>query len=202
VKRLVLIRHGETIWNAEHRFTTHSDVPLSEAGIEQARSLADALRTLGIDRIHTSPMQRTRRTADIVAEAQEGDCPVLADARLVEISAGPFDGHTTEELLAGPMAEEFSRWHTDEEPEFPAGTETFDAALARVDSFFADHDGEPGVTVIVTHGSLARLIISSHLLGGPPSYHRRLWIDNGRLTMFEERDRVMKMVAFNAVALS
>jgi glucosyl-3-phosphoglycerate phosphatase len=51
-RRLILIRHGETVWNLERRFTTRTDVELSEAGIEQARRAADALAEVTIDRIY------------------------------------------------------------------------------------------------------------------------------------------------------
>jgi probable phosphoglycerate mutase len=169
--------------------------------VAQAEDAAQALAALRIDRIHTSPMQRAGRTAEIIAEAQAGGCPVHADPRLVEVDAGPFEGLTAEEIEAGPLAAEFASWHTDRgEPVFPDGCETFDSALARAESFLADHDGEPGTTVVVTHGSLARLIVCSHFLGGPTPLHRRLWLDNGRLAVFEERDGIPKLVAFNVAA--
>jgi broad specificity phosphatase PhoE len=46
-RTLLLIRHGETVWNAERRFTTRSDLPLGQAGLEQAGAAADALATTG-----------------------------------------------------------------------------------------------------------------------------------------------------------
>jgi probable phosphoglycerate mutase len=201
-ERLLLMRHGETEWNAEHRFTTHSDVELSPAGIAQAEEAAAALAGERLDRIFSSPMQRARRTAELVAAVQERPPDVAIDDRLVEIDAGPFDGQTTEELQSGPLAGAFHAWHTDGEPVFPDGTETFDDALRRVSAFFDDRAGLPGTTLVVTHGSLARLAICSHFLGGPPPYHRRLWLDNCRLTCFENRDGIHKMVAFNAKRLS
>ena len=118
-RRLLLIRHGETVWNREHRFTTHSDVPLSDEGLAQAQAAAAALAQTTIDRIYSSPLRRARVTAETIAAAQAQPPPVSVDERLTEISAGPFDGHTEEELLAGPMAEVFARWHTDGDPEFP-----------------------------------------------------------------------------------
>ena len=200
--RLALIRHGETVWNAERRFTTHSDAELSDAGVAQATAAAEALAAETIDRIYTSPLQRAARTAAIIAEAQHGGCPVMADDRLVEIDAGPFEGKTSEELEAGPLAAAFAAWHTDDaEPVFPDGAETFVDALARASAFLAEHEGETGTTLIVTHGSLARLIVCSHFLGGPPPLHRRLWLDNCRLTVFEERQGVSKMVVFNATRI-
>ena len=191
------MRHGETVWNSEHRFTTHSDVPLSEAGAAQAQAAAAALAGITIDRIWCSPLQRAHVTAETIAAAQPSRPPVSVDERLTEISAGPFDGHTEEELAASPMAEAFAAWHTDGEPRFPEGTESFDAALARASAFLDERDGEPGTTLVVTHGSLARLMVSSWLLGGPPPLHRHLWLDNCRLAVIEWRGAVPKMVGFN-----
>ena len=127
---------------------------------------------------------------------------MTADDRLVEIDAGPFEGKTSDELEAGPLAAAFAAWHTDDaEPVFPDGAETFVDALARASEFLAEHEGEQGTTLIVTHGSLARLIVCSHFLGGPPPLNRRLWLDNCRLAVFEERSGVPKMVAFNATGV-
>jgi broad specificity phosphatase PhoE len=201
-ERLMLMRHGETVWNAEHRFTTRTDVELSAAGLEQAAEAARALSAVGIDRVFASPLSRARRTAELIAAAQATDCPVLVDERLTEIDAGPFDGKTTEELEAGPQAEAFAGWHTDGDPVFPEGTETFDHALERITAFFADHHDEPGTTLIATHGSLARLIVSSHLLAAPPPQHRRLWLDNCHLAVVEQRDGIPKLVGFNVLTVS
>ena len=195
------MRHGETVWNSEHRFTTHSDVPLSEAGAAQAHAAAAALATTAIDRIWCSPLQRARVTAETIAAAQSSRPPVSVDERLTEISAGPFDGHTEEELAASPMAEAFAAWHTDGEPRFPEGTESFDSALTRASAFLDQRGGEPGTTLVVTHGSLARLMVSSWLLGGPPPLHRHLWLDNCRLAVIEWRGAVPKMVGFNVLAV-
>ena len=193
----MLMRHGETVWNAEHRFTTRTDVELSAAGLEQAAEAARALSAVGIDRVFASPLSRARRTAELIAAAQATDCPVLVDERLTEIDAGPFEGMTSAEIAAGDLAEAYHGWHA-LGTEFPPGTERFDDALARASAFLADHAGLPGSTLVVTHGSLARLIVCSHFLGGAPLNHRRLWLDNCRLAVIEWRGGVPKLIAFNA----
>jgi alpha-ribazole phosphatase len=196
-RRLLLIRHGETVWNHEQRFTTRTDAPLSDAGMEQARAAAQALAAVAIDRIYSSPLQRTRATAKAIADLQQPRPEITTDQRLTEVDAGPFEGMTQQELESGPLAADFARWHTDGTPEFPDGSEPFDAALERVAAFLDEHDGEPGTTLVVTHGSLARLIVSSYFLGGPPPLHRHLWLDNCRLAVFEWRGGVPKMIGFN-----
>jgi broad specificity phosphatase PhoE len=199
-RTLLLIRHAETIWNSERRFTTHSDVPLSEVGLEQAAAAASALAATAIDRIYSSPLQRAHVTAEMIAARQPSPPAVVADDRLIEIDAGPFEGMTEDELRSGPMADDFARWHSDAEPEFPEGTETFDAALARAAAFLDEHTGETGTTLVVSHGSLTRLIVSSYFLGGPPPLHRHLWLDNCRLAVVEWRGGVPKITGLNVAS--
>jgi broad specificity phosphatase PhoE len=199
-RRLLLIRHGETVWNHEHRFTTRTDVPLSDDGMEQARTAAQTLSAIAIDRIYSSPLQRARVTAEMIAARQPSRPVVVADDRLTEINAGPFEGMTEDELRSGSMADDYARWHTDAEPEFPEGAETFDAALARAAAFLDEHAGETGTTLVVSHGSLTRLIVSSYFLGGPPPLHRHLWLDNCRLAVVEWRGGLPKITGFNVAA--
>jgi broad specificity phosphatase PhoE len=200
-RTLLLLRHGETVWNRERRFTTRTDVPLSETGLEQSREAARALAATTIDRIYSSPRQRARVTAETIAQQQLPEPPpVTVDVRLEEIDAGPFEGKTEEELEAGPLAAAFERWHSDRDPVFPVGAEPFDAALARARTFLDEHAAEAGTTLVVTHGSLARLIVSSHFLGGPPPRHRHLWLDNCRLAVVEWQRGVPKIAGFNVSA--
>ena len=174
------------MWNREGRFTTRTDVPLSEVGTAQAQEAAGQLAGTRIDRIYSSPLGRARATAEAVAAVRSPAPEVLVDERLTEIDAGPFEGKTEDELKAGPLADAFERWHSDAAPEFPEGTETFDDALARAAAFLDERSGAEGTTLVVTHGSLARLMVSSYFLGGPPPLHRHLWLDNCRLAVVKK----------------
>ena len=183
---LLLIRHGETVWNHDGRFTTRSDVPLSDAGLAQAREAAKALAATRIDRVFCSPAARARVTAEtITARQPRPRPPVEVDSRLVEIDAGPFEGLTVAEIQAGPLAAEFATWHRDDDPRFPPGTETFGSAVDRAASFLDDVRGLAGTTLAATHGSLARVIVATLVLDADPSRHRRLWMDNCRLAAIE-----------------
>ena len=175
----MLVRHGATIWNAEGRFTTRTDVELSPQGMEQvaaaARALADAV---AIDRVVCSPLLRARATGETIAAAATGSPPVTVDDRLREIDAGPFEGLTGAEIEAGPLAGEFHQWRSETDPAWPDGTETYDAAVARARSFFDDVRDLPGTTVAATHGSLARVLVTAVVLGVAPALHRRMWLDH------------------------
>lgn len=64
--KVVLIRHGETKWNREGIFRGHSDVPLNENGLIQAKATADYLKELKLDELHCSPLSRARQTAEAI----------------------------------------------------------------------------------------------------------------------------------------
>lgn len=196
-RRLILVRHGSTVWNTEGRYTTRSDIPLSPAGIEQARATAAALASEGIDRILCSPLGRARETAEIIAAAQTRRVPaVTVDDRLTEIDSGPFEGLTAAEINSGPLAEAHTLWHSDTDPVTPPGAETLESARSRAAAFFADACGLAGTTLAATHGSLARVLVASVVLGAPPAAHRRLWLDNCHWVVID-LDRRPRLVAFN-----
>ena len=65
--RFILVRHGETDWNKEHRIQGHADAPLNSDGIAQAKSIATRLSDINVDAIFSSDVSRTRETAAIIA---------------------------------------------------------------------------------------------------------------------------------------
>lgn len=95
---LLLVRHGETDWNAERRWQGHADVPLNDRGREQAYALAETLAGETIDAIYTSDLSRARETADILG-ARLG-VTVVVDPDLREIDVGPLEGLTADESRA------------------------------------------------------------------------------------------------------
>jgi len=102
VTTLLLVRHGETNWNAERRWQGHADVPLNDRGRKQARTLAEQLAGERIDVIYTSDLSRARDTADAVG-ARLG-VEVVVDPDLREIDAGAIEGLTAEEARPTPSA--------------------------------------------------------------------------------------------------
>ncbi|MDY6876132.1 MAG: histidine phosphatase family protein [Chloroflexota bacterium] len=90
--RLFLIRHGRSVWNADHRIQGQADPPLDGVGREQASRLAERLREDAPITLYTSPLQRAQETAEIVGEAL--DVPVVPDERLREYDVGAITGLT------------------------------------------------------------------------------------------------------------
>lgn len=106
--RLLLIRHGQTAWNASARIQGQRDVPLDERGRWQAQRLAQHLKGgEPIDALVASPLRRAWETGQCLAQAL--GLPLQADARLGERSFGEFEGYTLDEAaLRWPEA--VARW--------------------------------------------------------------------------------------------
>ncbi|MEE9914136.1 MAG: histidine phosphatase family protein [Deltaproteobacteria bacterium] len=96
--QLILIRHGETLWNKEGRIQGVSDVELSDAGVEQARRLALSLKDQDIGAIHASPLKRAYRTAEIINSFHGRVIEVHSG--LMEMDQGDFEGLSFKELIA------------------------------------------------------------------------------------------------------
>ncbi len=96
--KIILIRHGETLWNKEGRIQGTSDIELSAVGIEQARLLALSLKDQPISAIHASPLKRALKTAEIINEHHHKEIQTHRD--LMEMDQGDFEGFSFKELMA------------------------------------------------------------------------------------------------------
>jgi len=93
---LILIRHGETIWNKEGRVQGLNDIELSDVGLNQAHKLALSIQDLNIKAIYSSPVKRAYQTAQIINEIH--NAPIFLEPGLVEMDQGDFEGLTFQEL--------------------------------------------------------------------------------------------------------
>ncbi|HEX9676072.1 MAG TPA: histidine phosphatase family protein [Anaerolineales bacterium] len=161
---LILIRHGETDWNLEGRYTGQSDVPLNQRGVDQARRMAEELRGEPLAAIYSSDLARCARTAELLAEAS--GAPLHLDPRLREIDQGEWEGMLFEEIRTR-FQEAWTRRQANPIQVSAPGGETVGQVQQRVrqalDGILAKH---PAQTVaIVSHG-LALAIIRVHLEQG------------------------------------
>ena len=110
---LVLVRHGESAWNAADRFAGWIDVALTAAGREEARAAGRSLREQGIvpTVAHTSLLTRARSTADLILDATgAATAPVLRTDRLNERHYGALQGMRRAEAAVRYGAEQLARW--------------------------------------------------------------------------------------------
>jgi broad specificity phosphatase PhoE len=184
--RLLLIRHGETDWNIQGRMQGLTDRPLNSFGIFQAQQLAARLvAEERIELLYTSPLLRARRTAEIIGA--EFDLEPVPDDRLVERSAGPFEGLTAEES-AQSLPEQWRIWRESRGQASIEGVEPRSAFLARVVSFLATLCtlGERQNIAIVTHGGTLGMLLAS-LLKLDVSLRLPFRFDNASLTIVDLR---------------
>ena len=158
--RLVLWRHGQTSWNAEHRFQGHSDISLDETGLEQARGSARYLAAMGPTAIFSSDLARAAETAAYLGELT--GLPVQAEKDLRERGGGSWEGLTNEEIKER-YPEAYAAWIPADGEPVSAAADRVTAALERIaDSL----DGDGPLAVVVSHGAAINLGIS-RLLGLP-----------------------------------
>lgn len=168
--RVLLVRHGQSTWNADGRWQGRADPPLSDLGRLQA---THAARSLGsIDAVYSSHLERARVTAEIIA-ADLGVGPVVVDERFCERDAGEWSGLTRSEIESRwPGWIDDGRRPPSWEPNAPLLARTL-AVLGRVHDEVGD-----GAALVVTHGGLI-YTLEEHL--GQP--HRRIgnlearWVD-------------------------
>lgn len=169
---LLLLRHGESEWNALGRWQGQADPPLSDLGRRQARQAAAVLPCPG--RVVSSDLQRAAGTADIIA-SHHGLEVAGRPTALRERHAGPWQGRTHDEIEAGwpGMLASGSR---------PAGFEGDDDILSRVVpalEALAEPSGPDAsaVIVVVTHGGVLRALERAHGIDGPriPNLGGRWW---------------------------
>ncbi len=111
---IYLIRHGETLSNAEGRIQGQCDTQLSPLGIQQSEALAAPFRTVPVDAIYASPLSRAMETARPLAELLK--LKVHTDDRLKELNAGVFQGLMWAEVQAG-YPQDAVRWRN-QEPDY------------------------------------------------------------------------------------
>jgi len=108
---VILVRHGESQWNLENRFTGWVDVPLSSKGIEEARSAGQKLKNYKFDKAYTSVLQRANRTLDIILEITgQQNIPIEYDKALNERHYGALQGLNKEETAQKYGKEQVHIW--------------------------------------------------------------------------------------------
>lgn len=164
-RRLILLRHGQTEYNATRRMQGQLDTELSATGVEQARAAALMMREFGVSKIVTSDLARARRTAEIVAGVLGLD--LTEDERLREMHLGEWQGKTHDEvdaLDAGIRA----HWRHNAAWAPPAGESRLEVARrARpvVDELVETYgEWDDGAVLLVAHGGTISGL-TSNLLG-------------------------------------
>lgn len=160
--RILLVRHGETDWNATGRLQGQSDTPLNALGHEQARRAAQRLASEAVQALYSSDLSRAFQTAAIIGQTL--GLTVVTSPRLRERQYGAWEGLTAAEIQAN-YPEEFAAWRARSVDFAPPQGETrsqlLTRALAELHTIVRRHMGE--TAVVVTHGGLCYVLISHFL---------------------------------------
>ncbi|HEV2774305.1 MAG TPA: histidine phosphatase family protein [Solirubrobacteraceae bacterium] len=153
---LTLVRHGQTVSSARHAYSGRSDIPLTDAGREQASAAARQLADAGVDAVLSSPLIRARDTAQAIADA--AGAPLTVDERLTEVDYGPFEGLDRAGASERTGAA-FDAWRADPFGAPVPGMEPLSDALDRARAATADALAAHEHPVIVGHQGILRLVL-------------------------------------------
>lgn len=160
---LVLIRHGQSQWNLENRFTGWIDIPLSQQGEEEARSAGEKLKGYKFDEVFLSVLQRAIKTYEIVAEtAGFNNLPVEEDKALNERMYGDLQGFNKDETRKKFGDEQVHIWRRSYDIAPPNGESLKDTAARVLPYYFSriEPDLKKGKNIlIVAHGNSLRALI-------------------------------------------
>ncbi|AUX92322.1 2,3-diphosphoglycerate-dependent phosphoglycerate mutase GpmB [Mixta gaviniae] len=174
--QVYLVRHGETVWNAARRIQGQSDSALTEKGEQQAQQVGERAKSLGITHVISSDLGRTRRTAEIIADAC--GCSVTLDPRLRELNMGVLERRPIDSL-----SEEEEGWRRTlvdgtENGRIPEGESMTELAARMQQALNACLDLPAGSRpLLVSHGMALGVLIGT-LLGLPAHAERRLRLRN------------------------
>lgn len=204
---ILLIRHGETAWNAERRLQGHLDIALNAEGERQAAALGAALAGERIDRILSSDLARARQTAEAIAAARGMGAAagggVECDPQLRERCYGGFEGLLYSEIAARfPL--EFAAWQArNVDAVLPPGKnqgETFRSFFDRATAAILGHAARhPGQTLaLVAHGGVLECAYRA-ALGLPLETPRNFKVHNASINRFAVEQGRLTLVSWGEI---
>ena len=193
--RLILVRHGQSVWNATNRFTGWTDVGLSEQGVKEAEDAGRQLAEIRIDIVHTSDLVRAQRTAEIIMRHNKtsGNVPTKYDWRLNERHYGALQGLNKAETAEKHGAEQVHIWRRSFDVAPPDG-ESLEMTAERTIPYFTEEivpDLVSGKNVLVSaHGNSLRSIVM-HIDGISPDDIVSLEIPTGEPILYSYEEGVI-----------
>ncbi len=193
--RLIVVRHGKTLYNVQRRFTGQTDIPLSALGERQAAALGKRLAAEPLAAIAASDLQRARVTAQAITRYHE--LPVQEDADLREMTFGAWEGATYDEIVARD-ADLVRRWLSDPTIYAPPGGETVIQLRDRVVRALERWQTRcPETTILwAVHGGVIEVLLC-HLLGVDLKLRWQFRHENASITEIELGRKGTRVVHLN-----
>lgn len=187
ILRIHLVRHGETEWNRESRLQGHTDIPLSEEGLRQAKQIAARLAVEPMDAIWSSDLSRAAHTAEEIARPH--GLTVRSTSALRESNLGLWEGLTEPEIFARGDGELWNEYRRDSVRNRPPEGERLESVWDRLIECLTEirETHSEGNVVIVGHGGSLRVILCD-AIGASITSLRRIWLDNASLSLVEYKD--------------
>ena len=186
--KLILVRHGETVWNKQRRIQGGgSDVELSEAGRKQAERLGLSLKEVEFSAIYSSPLKRALDTAKPIADYHQ--LGIQVDPDLKELEVGELEGVDIAELGTN-FSRFLLRWQHEGGWEKMPGGESIDDLGDRVGAYLQRIIGKhkQEAVVVVSHFFVTVVIICK-ALGVPLTQMERIRVQNASVSIIDFRDR-------------
>lgn len=161
---LVIVRHGESTWNSENKYTGWTDIPLSTLGEREAANAGELLSHFNFDKAYTSKLKRARTTLEIILASAGDHTPPITDSEsLNERNFGKLEGWEKSEAVKHFGKTEMDRWLKSFEFA-PPGGETLDETFERTYRFF-ETEVLPDLkraknVILVAHGNVLRTLIT------------------------------------------
>ncbi|WP_041737561.1 histidine phosphatase family protein [Caldicellulosiruptor owensensis] len=183
MRRIYLVRHGETDWNRLNLVQGSIDTELNSTGIEQAKKIAERLKNKKIDIIFSSTLKRAYTTASYI-KSYHPYAMFETSEKLNEINFGEWEGLSFEELER-KYSHVYLMWKNHPDKAIFPGEGNLYAVMKRVKSFFDDIlQKNFSNIVIVTHGGIVKLSII-YFLNLPLDFYKKCWIGNASLSIVD-----------------
>ncbi len=160
--KLILVRHGQSLWNLEDRFTGWVDVPLTAKGEEEARNAGLKLKGISIDVAYTSNLQRAQNTLRLITESMGVQIPTIRDEALNERHYGELQGLNKARTAEKYGAEQVHIWRRSYDVP-PPGGESLKMTAERTLPFFErsilGDIAQNKDVLVVAHGNSNRSIV-------------------------------------------
>lgn len=196
--RLYIIRHGETVWNAETRAQGAKNIHLNEKGLLQAQALGKRMKNYPVDGVYSSDLDRALSTAQAVAREFNHEVNIIPALR--EMSFGHWEGLTNHEIQEKHY-EHYTVWRNKpQEAQIPGAEKLIDVQSRGLKALHRIVESNPNKNIaVVSHGTTIKAILLG-LMDIDLSYFYRIRQDNACINIVEFREYGPVIVTMNDTA--
>lgn len=195
MKRVYLVRHGQTDWNLQGRTQGSKDSNLTALGLRQVESLGQYFKNIDLDEIYSSPLKRAYSTAKFIGNMKNLTCNL--DSRLEEMNFGKWEGMTHREIQdTYPKISEI--WRRQPHLAVIPEAETMEKAQKRIVEFIDDKiiPSKENTILLVSHGIIIRLLLLK-MLSMDLKHYYKLRQNNCSINLIELNEGQASLVKYN-----